>query len=218
MKILGAIRSVAIFLAVAFFVAAPVSPAQAQDRRAMREREHERSRFQTQHWAWDNRFNHNHYYPAIGYSVPSLPVGYISTQRSGSRYFFHSGVWFQFTRGSYWVVRPPLGLMLATLPTGYTTLWAGGVPYYYANDVYYASTPNGYVVAAPPEDANWQTQAPQPMITQQPQPQYNAPPSNPNQPAAAVWYYCDSARAYYPYVAACNEGWRTVPAMPPPAQ
>ena len=31
-----------------------------------------------------------------------------------------------------------------------------------------------------------------------------------------VWYYCDSARAYYPYVQSCPGGWRMVPANPAP--
>lgn len=35
-------------------------------------------------------------------------------------------------------------------------------------------------------------------------------------PAAGVfYYYCDSARAYYPYVAQCPEGWRVLPTTPP---
>jgi len=38
-------------------------------------------------------------------------------------------------------------------------------------------------------------------------------------PPPANWYYCDSARAYYPYVTKCPEAWRVVPAAPPaPAQ
>jgi hypothetical protein len=41
-----------------------------------------------------------------------------------------------------------------------------------------------------------------------------AAPAVPPQPA--VWYYCDAARAYYPNVASCPSGWRTVPATPPP--
>jgi hypothetical protein len=39
-------------------------------------------------------------------------------------------------------------------------------------------------------------------------PAYNMPPPAP------TWYYCESARAYYPYVASCLEGWRQVPATP----
>jgi len=30
------------------------------------------------------------------------------------------------------------------------------------------------------------------------------------------WYYCRSAKSYYPYVATCPEGWEKVPATPPP--
>lgn len=37
------------------------------------------------------------------------------------------------------------------------------------------------------------------------------------QTTAQNWYYCDSAKAYYPYVQACTEGWRAVPATPPAA-
>lgn len=29
------------------------------------------------------------------------------------------------------------------------------------------------------------------------------------------WYFCESANAYYPYVASCPGGWRPVPAIPP---
>jgi hypothetical protein len=42
---------------------------------------------------------------------------------------------------------------------------------------------------------------------------YPAAPA-PTAPAASVWYYCESSRAYYPYVQSCQEGWRQVPAQP----
>jgi len=38
-------------------------------------------------------------------------------------------------------------------------------------------------------------------------------PTNP--PPVANWYYCDSAKGYYPYVTQCPEPWRVVPAIPP---
>ncbi|MFI4941143.1 MAG: hypothetical protein ACHP7O_12485, partial [Burkholderiales bacterium] len=34
-------------------------------------------------------------------------------------------------------------------------------------------------------------------------------------PSPATWYYCDSAKGYYPYVKQCPEAWRAVPATPP---
>lgn len=36
------------------------------------------------------------------------------------------------------------------------------------------------------------------------------PPAPP--PPRPMWYYCDSAQAYYPYIGFCPEGWRMVPA------
>lgn len=33
-------------------------------------------------------------------------------------------------------------------------------------------------------------------------------------PAPQSWYFCESARTYYPYVQTCPEGWRSVPATP----
>lgn len=32
------------------------------------------------------------------------------------------------------------------------------------------------------------------------------------------WYYCDTARGYYPYVKECPSGWQRVPPAPPPAK
>ena len=52
-----------------------------------------------------------------------------------------------------------------------------------------------------------------------PYPDPYTPPVVVTQPAPApqpMWYYCDSARAYYPYVAECPGGWRAVPATPAP--
>ena len=34
-------------------------------------------------------------------------------------------------------------------------------------------------------------------------------------PVQQFWYYCDAAGGYYPYVASCPGGWKTVPATPP---
>jgi hypothetical protein len=36
-------------------------------------------------------------------------------------------------------------------------------------------------------------------------------------PAPKTWYYCASAKNYYPYVPNCPEGWQAVPAQPPQA-
>ena len=37
--------------------------------------------------------------------------------------------------------------------------------------------------------------------------------------AAGTWYFCEPAKAYYPYVRECAQPWQAVPAVPPqPAQ
>lgn len=41
-------------------------------------------------------------------------------------------------------------------------------------------------------------------------------PAVPPPPTPVNWYYCNSARNYYPYVTACPEGWRAMPPLPPP--
>jgi hypothetical protein len=186
-------------IAKAIFVAATLAcaaGAQAQERHVVRE--HERERFATPHWVYDDRFHHNRYYPARGYVVDVLPPGNVAIAFRGGQFWFHSGVWYQRSGPRYIVVQPPVGVIVPALPPGYTVVYFGGVPYYYANDVYYAQQPAGYEVVAPP------AAAPQP------------PAGSPAAQAPAVWYYCDSAKGYYPYVAQCAEGWKTVPASPPP--
>jgi hypothetical protein len=53
----------------------------------------------------------------------------------------------------------------------------------------------------------WWYYAPPPVIIQEPPPVYVQQP--------LYWYYCESARAYYPFVASCPEPWIPVPASPP---
>jgi len=61
-------------------------------------------------------------------------------------------------------------------------------PYGYPYSPYYGGYPY------PPAESNL------PLSNMPPPPQY--------------WYYCESAKGYYPHVAACPEGWRPVPAEP----
>jgi hypothetical protein len=196
-------KSILILLA-ALVVASPVHA-----QRREHEREHERERFHTPHWAFDDRFHHNHYYPVPGYAVTVLPTGHLAVNYRGGRYFYHSGVWFRPSGAGFVVVRPPVGVLVPVLPPAYTTVWIGGAPYYYANDVYYASAPGGYMVAEPP-------------IAQAGEPAVQAPPAQaapaPGGAPSGTWYYCESSKSYYPYVAECKEGWRAVPAAPPPTR
>ena len=107
------------------------------------------------HLQLDQRYNHNHYYPARGYETRVLPRGSISIGFGGGQFFFQGGVWFRALGGRFVVSVPPFGIVAPVLPPAYATLWIGGAPYYYANGVYYAAAPGqGYTVVAPPPGAN----------------------------------------------------------------
>lgn len=62
-------------------------------------------------------------------------------------------------------------------------------PYYPPQVIYVPSEPQTYIERAPAQAA--------------PAPQ------------AQWWYYCDEARAYYPYVKQCPGGWQRVAPQPP---
>jgi hypothetical protein len=110
------------------------------------------------------------------------------------------------------VARPPVGIIVPVLPPAYSAVWIGGVPYYYANDIYYAQAPGGFAVAAPP------AAVPAPSVPPQQAPAMPPQPGAPAASAPGTWYYCDSTKSYYPYVQSCGEGWRSVPATPPPSR
>jgi hypothetical protein len=85
-----------------------------------------------------------------------------------------------------------------------------GGPVYYPYPVapvpYYYPAP---VVVAPAVPAD------PPVYVEQGQPGGPAAPEAGPQSEPGTWYYCDAARAYYPYVKQCAGGWRAVPAQPP---
>jgi hypothetical protein len=168
--------------------------------------------YRTPHFQFDDRFHHDHFYPALGYSVGVLPPGNLALGFRGGRYFFHGGVWYQPVGAGFAVVRPPFGIVVPVLPPAYATVWAGGVPYYYANDIYYASAPGGYAVVPPPPDP---TVAPPPVAAAPAPLQASRAQTQVIPGPAGNWYYCDSAKSYYPNVSQCPEGWRAVPATPP---
>jgi hypothetical protein len=57
----------------------------------------------------------------------------------------------------------------------------------------------------------WYWYPPAPAYYVPPPPEYLEPAS----PAPERnWYYCDSAKGYYPHVRTCSGGWRAVPATP----
>jgi hypothetical protein len=189
-----------------------ISLAHAQARGERREAERHavaREHFSTPHWVFDNRFHHDHYYPQLGYKVAGLPAGHTAITFRGAPFFFHAGVWYRRSGPTFVVVRPPIGIIVPVLPPAFATVWVGGVSYEYANDVFYQQVPEGYAVVQPP--AEFVEQGP----VAPPPSQAGAPAASPQSAGSATWYYCESSKAYYPYVSECKEGWRAVPATPP---
>lgn len=84
---------------------------------------------------------------------------------------------------------------------------AGGAWYFYPQPVY--PYPDPY---QPPTIVVEQA----PVVVEVPAPVQAQPIQPPvaSRPAPQFWYYCDAARGYYPYVASCPGGWKTVPATP----
>ena len=73
-------------------------------------------------------------------------------------------------------------------------------PYYYPYPPTAVVVQEPVIVAAPPA-----------VVAQAPVPQQSSPMNKPG-----TWYFCTSQNKYYPYVSNCPEGWKEVPATPPP--
>ncbi len=85
---------------------------------------------------------------------------------------------------------------------GHFFIGVGPWPYWWYPPPYYAYPPPYY----PPQVV---VEQPQVYVEREPPPAPPAPPA-----PEAYWYYCSSAKAYYPNVPSCPEAWMKVPARP----
>ncbi|HRE17598.1 MAG TPA: hypothetical protein PLW86_11150 [Rhodocyclaceae bacterium] len=92
---------------------------------------------------------------------------------------------------------------------GVPLYWQPASPYryypYYSYP-YYSYPYSSPVVVLPP--------APAPVYVEQNPPR----PVTESRLPAGYWYYCPSARAYYPYVRECAEAWQPVSPTPPASE
>lgn len=79
-------------------------------------------------------------------------------------------------------------------------------PYYYPPPYYYY--PYYAPVYVPPVYSA-------PVVVEPPAYIQQSVPSAQAAPAQSYWYYCESSRAYHPYVQQCPGGWLTVTPSPP---
>jgi hypothetical protein len=117
---------------------------------------------QHEHEFHDTRYSVDHYYPAVGTAMRTLPNDRLAINYGRDRFFYSGGVWYRRQMDGYRVVRPPYHVLVPMLPPFYTTIWSGGLPYYYANDIYYAWRPDlgQYEIVPPPDDSSVTTQPP----------------------------------------------------------
>ncbi len=103
-----------------------------------------------------------------------------------------------------------VAVLAVTVTPGYTG-WRGGVyvgvgpywgpyPYYYPPAYYY---PPPYYVYRPPT-----------VVVEEPPVYVERAPVAPAPTEPAYWYYCSSAKGYYPAVPSCAEEWIKVPEQP----
>jgi len=99
-------------------------------------------------------------------------------------------------------------LLLSVVPS-FAGHWHSGVfigagPFWWGPaDPYWTYYYPPYYVYAPPA-----------VIVDEPPVYIQQTPPLPPQPAGPYWYYCPSARAYYPTVRECPERWMKVPPRP----
>ncbi|WP_244817798.1 hypothetical protein [Caballeronia sp. Lep1P3] len=98
--------------------------------------------------------------------------------------------------------------LLATAGVTATAQAGGRVGIWFGAPLYYPVAPAPYYYYPPPPVVA----VPAAPTTYVEQGQAEAGPAQ----SSGSWYYCDQARAYYPYVKECPGGWREVPAQPPP--
>jgi hypothetical protein len=82
--------------------------------------------------------------------------------------------------------------------------WGPPYPYWYYPPPYYYGYPPPPVVIQEP-----------PVVIQEPPVYIQTQPAAPVAPAPpSYWYYCPSAKGYYPNVSTCPEAWIKVPPRP----
>jgi hypothetical protein len=84
-----------------------------------------------------------------------------------------------------------------------------GLWYFYERPIYPYPPEVSLVTYVEPVEPAPVVEVPAAPVVQQPSVTTVVP-----QQQQAVWYFCASANAYYPYVSSCPTGWQIVPAMP----
>jgi len=140
--------------------------------------------------------------PPIGVVVPILPPAYTTLWFGGVPYYYANDVYYTAGPGGYMVAAAPTGPYVEQPQPAPPPGQYGPPPTQYGQQPpQYGQPPGQY--------------APPPGQYSPPAPQAGLPPGASAPPQGGdKWFYCDSAKGYYPYVPECKEGWRAVAPQP----
>src|SRR2546423_8433638 len=62
------------------------------------------------HVRFDDRFHHDHFYPAPGFAIRALPPGYLRVRGPRGEFYLHAGVWYRHVGPNFVVIEPPIGV------------------------------------------------------------------------------------------------------------
>lgn len=161
---------------------------------------------------------------AIGLALVSTSPAYAGGHHGGGG--FHSHVFFGFGGfGPGFVGFGPgfvgFGGFAPFWPAPVAPAWAFAPPGWGAPPPW-AFVPPAWAAPPPPWGAQpspWTAPPPSNAPAPPAPPPPAAPPSGAvTPPAETAWYFCPTAKGYYPYVARCTVAWQRVPTVPPDAQ
>ena len=156
-------------------------------------------------WVYDDRYHHNRYYPAVGYAVTTLPPGNIVVSVPRRQFLVPFRRLVPARRAALCGRAPANRGDRAGAAAGLLGRLLRRRAVLLRERHYYVQQPSGYEVVAPPKC---------PRIRSS-DGRGTGSSAVLQAPAPGDWYYCDSSKAYYPYVQQCPEGWSTVPASRP---
>lgn len=90
--------------------------------------------------------------PRWGQSLNSVPKKSVVVIHSGSKYHYHSGVFYKPVGGAYKIVKAPIGIRVKVLPKGKIKFIHKGIKYFYYYGTFYTATSEGkeYIIVEPP--------------------------------------------------------------------
>jgi len=125
-----------------------------------------------------------------GHHVPNMPRGAISFALGGANFFYHTGIFYRWSRDRYIVVSAPVGATVPVLPAGCTPMIIGDETYYQLRESYFRRVPGGYRVSTKPSTTI--------VVT--------PPPEAPKEHSVTIWVQNDNGSSTPVLLTASSDG------------